>query len=109
MTITGVTPGEVSVASRTYLFLAATGSTAPTDATTALGAPWKCVGLTTPDSVSFSTSPSFKEVPSGQSDYPAIRFQDADSATLAAQLLQFSGKNFKAVYGGGTLSAIAGS
>jgi hypothetical protein len=108
MTITGLTPAEITVASRAYLFLAPVGTAAPTDATTALSATWKCVGLTTPDSLAFSTSPSFKEVPSGQSDYPALRFQDADAATLAVQLLQWSGANFKAVYGGGTLTEVTG-
>lgn len=109
MTIAGLTPAEITVASRTYLWLAPVGTTAPLDATTAMPTPWKCAGLTTPDSLAFSTSPSFKEVPSGQSDYPALRFQDGDSATLAVQLLQWSAKNFQAVYGGGTVSTIAGT
>ena len=108
MTIAGITPAEVTVASRTYLWLAPVGTVAPADATVAMGTGWKCAGLTTPDSLAFSTSPSWKDVPSGQSDYPAIRFQDGDSATLAVQLLQWSARNFKAVYGGGTVTALAG-
>lgn len=108
MTIAGITPAEITVASRAYLWLAPVGTPAPVDATTALAAPWKCAGLTTPDSLAFSTSPSFKEVPSGQSDYPALRFQDGESATLAVQLLQWSSKNFIAAYGGGSISTITG-
>ncbi|MGL5816650.1 MAG: hypothetical protein ACRCYR_03735 [Phycicoccus sp.] len=103
MPITGLTSSEINVAARSYLFLAPVGTAAPVDAVTDPATPWKCVGLTTPDSLSFQTSPSFKEVPSAQSDYPALRFQDGDAATLAVQLLQWSAKNFQAVYGGGAI------
>lgn len=104
MTIAGLDKSQITVASRTYLFLAPVGSTAPADSQEALDPAWVCVGLTTPDSLAFSTNPSFKEVPSAQSDYEALRFQDADSATLGVQLLQWSAANFQAVYGGGTVT-----
>ena len=105
----GFNSNEITVAARTFLHLAPVGTTAPADATVALGASWLNVGATTPDGTQFTTSPTFQEVPTAQSDYPAIRFQTADDATLAVVLLQWNLTNFKAVYGGGSITTIAGS
>jgi hypothetical protein len=97
---------QILVPARTYVYLAPVGTTAPEDATTALDPAWKSVGFTTPDSLSFSTEPEFQEVTSAQSDYPTLRFQTSDSATLAVTLQQWNAPNFQAVYGGGTIEEI---
>lgn len=97
---------QIVVPARTYLWLADVGATAPVDASTAMGTGWFNCGYTTPDSMQFSTDPQFQEVPSAQSDYPVFRFQTSESATVAVELLQWSGPNFKAAYGGGTVTAV---
>lgn len=105
----GLDNTQLTVAARTYLYLGDVGAVAPTNVTTAVGSDYKNVGHTTPDSMSFSTEPNFVEVPSAQSDYPVLRFQTSDSATLAVQLLQWSSGNFQAVYGGGTITTVVGT
>ncbi|MEQ7008467.1 hypothetical protein ABN028_20035 [Actinopolymorpha sp. B17G11] len=103
-----ITPSEIVVPSRTYVYLAAVGSTAPADATTALAAPWVNVGLTTPDSLAFNTEPEFEEVTSAQSDYPTRRFQTSDAAAIECDLQQWNAANFQSVYGGGEITTITG-
>jgi hypothetical protein len=102
----GQDSSQIIVAARTNIFLAPKGTAAPADALVALAAPWLNVGLTTPDSLSFSTEPNFQEVPTAQSDYPALRFQTDETATVAVELLQWNTSNFQSVYGGGTVTEI---
>lgn len=97
---------NILVPSRTYVYLALLGTAAPADHAAALGAGWKNVGHTTPDSLSFNTEPEFEEVQSAQSDYPVRRFKASESATVSVDLLEFSAANFKSVYGGGTVTEI---
>lgn len=98
---------NTTVIARAKVYLAPVGTVAPVDATTAPGAGWIDVGYTTPDSLSFSTDPQFEEIQTAQSDFPVRRFQTSDSASLNVDLLEWSGANFKAVYGGGTVSSPA--
>lgn len=74
--------------------------------TGALPAPFTEVGLFTPDSLNWSTEPSFEEVRSHQSFYPTRRMQTEDNATLSVDLQEWSADNFIATYGGGTVEAI---
>jgi len=97
---------ETVVPSRTFVYLAPVGTTAPADATVALAAGWRSVGHTTEDSLKFNEEPNFEEMKSAQSDFPVRRFQTSDSATIEVDLQQWSGENLKAVYGGGTISEI---
>jgi len=61
----------------------------------------------TPDSLGWSTDPSFEEVRSHQSNFPTRRFQTEDAASIEVDLQEWSGSNFQAVYGGGTITTIA--
>lgn len=97
---------QILIPARTYVYLADVGTTAPVDAVVALDAGWVNVGLTTPDSLSFSTSPEFQEVESAQSDYPSLRFQTKESATVSVQLQQWNSANLQAVYGGGVVTEV---
>ncbi|MFJ5121959.1 hypothetical protein [Kitasatospora sp. NPDC088548] len=97
---------ETVIPSRTFVYLAPTGTAAPADATVALAAGWRSVGHTTEDSLKFNEEPSFEELKSAQSDFPVRRFQTSDSATIEVDLEQWSGPNFVAVYGGGTITEI---
>lgn len=100
---------QITVAQMARVYLAAVGTAAPADSTVALAAPWRDVGYFTPDSLNFSTDPSFEEVRSHQSNYATRRFQTEDAATAEVDLQQWNGDNFKAVYGGGTITTIAGT
>jgi hypothetical protein len=97
---------RIVVAQMARVYLADVGTAAPADATTALAAAWKEVGYFTPDSLAWATDPSFQEVRSHQSAYPTRRFQTEDTATAEVDLQEWSEANFKAVYGGGTVTEI---
>jgi hypothetical protein len=97
---------QIQVPSRTDVWLAPKGTAAPADCTEAPEAAWFNVGYTPEDSLTFATEPTFGEVKSAQSNYPTLRFQTGDSATVSVDLQQWNGDNFKAVYGGGTLTEI---
>lgn len=95
---------ETVVPARVYVHLAPTGTAAPTTTVGALGVGWLNVGHTTPDSLSFNTEPEFAQVDSHQSDYPIRRIQTSESAAVSVNLLQWNAANFKAAYGGGTVT-----
>lgn len=101
-----VDKARIVVAQMARVFLAVPGTAAPADATTALAAAWKEVGYFTPDSLGWSTDPSFEEVRSHQSNFPTRRFQTEDAATAEVDLQEWSGDNFRSVYGGGTITEI---
>ena len=98
---------NIVVAQMARVYLAPIGTAAPTDPVTAMPTAWREVGLFTPDSLGWSTDPSFEEVRSHQSNYPTRRFQTEDAATVSVDLQEWSGENFKAVYGGGEVITIA--
>ncbi|AWI32690.1 hypothetical protein [Streptomyces tirandamycinicus] len=97
---------HIVVPARTRVWLAPVGTAAPADATVAMPAGWYSVGLTTEDSLKFNEEPQFEQVKSAQTDFPSRTFQTSDSATLEVDLQQWNAKNFKAVFGGGTITEI---
>jgi hypothetical protein len=99
-------PARQTVAQMARLHLSPVGTIAPADAVAALAAAWLEVGLFTPDSLTFATDPSFNEVNSHQSNYPTRRIQESDSATVSVDLQEWSGENFRSVYGGGTVTML---
>jgi hypothetical protein len=94
---------RIRVAQMARVWLAPVGTAAPGDHIMAMPAGWRDVGYFTPDSLGWSTDPSFEEIRSHQSDYPTRRFQTEDAATIEVDLQEWSGENFIAVYGGGTI------
>uniref|UniRef100_UPI003F497414 phage tail tube protein n=1 Tax=Streptomyces sp. CA-136453 TaxID=3240050 RepID=UPI003F497414 len=98
---------QTVVPARTRVWLAPVGTAAPADATAAMGAGWFSVGLTTEDSLKFQEEPQFETIKSAQSDFPTRTFQTSDSATVEVDLQQWNGRNFMAVFGGGTITEIA--
>lgn len=68
---------------------------------------WREVGLFTADSLGWTTDPTFEEVRSHQSNYATRTFQTEDAASAEVDLQEWSGENFKAVYGGGTVTEVA--
>lgn len=95
---------EILVPARAYVYLAPTGTVAPATSTEALDPAWVNVGLTTPDSLSFSTQPQFQDVNSHQSDFPTRRFQTSESAAIQVDLQQWNAKNLIGVFGGGSVT-----
>lgn len=100
---------NIFVAQMARVWLAPVGTVAPADPVVAMGTGWLEVGLFTPDSLSWATSPSFEEVRSHQSNYPTRRFQTEDAATASVDLQEWTGQNFIAVYGGGTVVNVPAS
>lgn len=90
------------------VYLAPVGTAAPADPVIAPAAAWKDVGYFTPDSLSWSTDPSFEEVTSHQANFPTRRWQTSDSATVEVDLQEWSEANFRAVFGGGTVTTVTG-
>jgi hypothetical protein len=91
------------------VYLAPVGTIAPDGPVATLDPAWKDVGLFTPDSLEWATNPGFQEVNSHQSNYPTRRFQTTDAATVQVDLQEWSGDNFKSVYGGGTVTSVTPS
>lgn len=89
------------------VYLAPVGTMAPAGPVAELDEDWLDVGYFTPDSLQFATDPSFEEVRSHQSNFPTRRFQTQDAATAQVDLQEWSATNFKAVYGGGTVTVVA--
>ncbi|MEU7228933.1 hypothetical protein [Streptomyces chrestomyceticus] len=100
---------QIVVPARTRLWLAPVGTKAPADATSTMPEGWYSVGLTTEDSLKFAEEPQFEQVKSAQTDFPSRTFQTSDSATVEVDLQQWNAKNFKAVFGGGTITEITPS
>lgn len=100
-------PGQLVQAKTVSLYLGAVGSTLPAGLG-APAAPFFNVGLTNPESCRFRVSPEFENVMAHQSNYPIKVLQTADAAGMDVDLLQWNGDNFRAVYGGGTITEIAG-
>lgn len=99
-------PNRMVVAQMARVWLAPVGTAAPTDPVSPMPTAWKDVGLFTPDSLGFSTDPSFEEIRSHQSNFPTRRFQTEDAASAEVDLQEWSAANFKAVFGGGTVTKI---
>jgi hypothetical protein len=98
---------NIVVAQMARVYLAPVGTAAPAGPAVAMPTPWREVGLFTPDSLSWSTDPSFEEVRSHQSNFPTRRFQTEDAASVSVDLQEWNAANFIAVYGGGTVVTVA--
>lgn len=100
-------PNQLVQAKTVSLFLGPVGTVIPADLT-APATPFYNVGLTNPESCRFRVSPEFEKVFAHQSNYPVKVLQTADAAGMDVDLMQWNADNFKSVYGGGTISEIAG-
>lgn len=98
-------PFFMFVAGMARVYLGEVGTPAPTTMDPATwDAGLKEVGLFTRDSLNFSTNPSFESITSAQSAYPTRRIENGAEGTLAVDLQEWKADNFKAVYGGGTVT-----
>jgi hypothetical protein len=99
-------PTKIFVPQSAKLYLGPVGTIAPDGPTVAPAAAWVEVGLFTPDSLQMATNVNFETVTSHQSNWPTRRFQTTESATIQANLQEWSTANFKAVYGGGAVTTV---
>lgn len=99
-------PDRITVAGRVHLFLAPVGTIAPANSAAVLDPAWREVGFTTEDGTSFPSEPEFNDLFAHQSDYAVRTVQTRDSATVQADLMEWSADNFAAVYGGGEASEV---
>jgi hypothetical protein len=98
---------RVTSAQRAKISLGPVGTVMPVDVTTPLAAAFFDVGLTTPDSLTFTTEVDFNSIAAHQSDYDVRRLQTSASGAFAVSLLEWSAANFQAAYGGGTVSMVS--
>lgn len=95
------------VAQMARVWLAPVGTAAPGDPVQVMPTGWREVGLFTPDSLGWSTDPSFEQIRSHQSKFPTRTIQTEDAASVEVDLQEWTAKNFQAVYGGGTIVEVA--
>lgn len=98
-----LTSGAVVVAGTGELYIAASGTTAPTDATSALPVAWKGLGYTTEDGVSFSLSRETTDLNAWQGSKLRV-LTTAEPITVTASFLETKTDVLLTAFGGGTVS-----
>lgn len=96
-----VVPGNLVIS------VAPLGTAAPADETSAYPSGWTDLGFTQPDASKFTTSPTFEEVRSHQSDFPTRVIKTGDALSVETVLQEFSRQTLTTVFGGGTLTTVA--
>lgn len=97
---------QMFVAQMARVWLAPVGTLAPAGPATIMPTGWVDCGLFTPDSLGWSTDPSFEQIRSHQSKFPTRNIQTEDAGAVSVDLQQWNAANFKAVYGGGTVVVV---
>ena len=99
---------EVVVGGDGGVYVAAVGTTGPTDIETALDAGFTHLGYTTDDGLSLSPGMDITEIPAWQSFYPVRRIVTARSFDMGFTLLQWNQESIKLAFGGGSFATTAG-
>lgn len=100
---------ETIIAGTGHIYLAAVGSTAPTDATTTPAAAFTDFGYTTEDGVSFNISPSTDALKGWQSFFDLRRFVTGIEFSINFRLLQHNYETLKLWLLGGTSTGTGGA
>lgn len=103
---------QTVVPSSATLWIAPTGTTAPTNVTTAMGtvaAAWKDVGLIAEDGLAFGEDKQNFDVRAFGISAPVREGIRSKVNSLTVQLLQHNTLNFQTVYGGGTVTITSGT
>lgn len=98
----------VRVAGTGEIYYAPAGTTAPTDATTALGNSWKGVGYTSPDGVSLTFSRDTTDIDAWQGSKLRV-VTNAEPVTLGFTLLETKTDVLLLAFGGGTIVSSGGN
>ena len=96
-----LTASQVRVPGTGELFVAAVGSPAPTDVSTALGAPFAGLGYTQEDGATISRSLDREPIPAWQSIQPLGYIYNGGELTVAAAMLQSNSEVAALWFGGG--------
>lgn len=93
---------QIVVAANGVVSVAAVGTTAPTDPTTALAAGWVNLGYVTEAGVKFKDTKTIQDVNAWQSFYPVRKIITAKDATLEFSLEQWTINTIMLAFGGGS-------
>lgn len=100
-------PERIVIPGRLRLWLADGTATAPTTAVSAMPSGWRDVGLTQPEGTEFVRGFEQVSVMSHQSDYPTRKGVTSRTGRINANLQEWSGDNFAATLGGGTVTEVS--
>lgn len=95
---------QLVIAGTGTIYVAAVGTSAPTDIVTAFSGSWTDLGYTTEDGVTFNTARSIQSIPAWQSDYPVRRKVTSRDSSLGFVLMQWNTANLKLAFGGGAVT-----
>lgn len=98
---------ELVVASSGSIAVAPVGTTAPTDASGALGSGWIELGYATEDGVTLSASPTIEEFPAWQTRQPVRRELTAQEVQASFGLQQWNADTVALAFGGGTVTEVS--
>lgn len=99
---------EIRIAGVGHVYVAPTGTTAPTDVATTLPVAWKELGYTTIEGVDLAYSVTQNEIKSWQARSP-VRYFNEEVKLTAKFMLQQWNKNTVPFYFGGGATAVNGS
>lgn len=96
--------GDIVVAGNGQVHVAVVGSTAPTDADSALSAAWTHLGLISEDGATFTDSKDIENIGAWQSFYPVRRIVTGRDAMVSFVLRQWNEQTVPFALGGGTIT-----
>jgi hypothetical protein len=99
---------EIVVGANGKILVAAVGTTAPTDVTTAWAAAWWDLGYATDDGVTLTDSKTINGKAAWQSFYPVRRIVTARDFQAKFTLIQWNMATIEFAYGGGQISSLGG-
>lgn len=100
--------GKIVVGASGTVYVAPVGTTAPTNATTALNAAFKELGYVSEDGVTVTPEQSFSPVMAWQTAYKVRTLVTARGLTLEFVLREFNLQSLPFAFGGGTLTFATG-
>lgn len=100
-------PERIVIPGRARLWLGDGTAVAPTTAISTMPVGWRDVGLTAVDGLSFQRGFEQLSVMSHQSDYTTRKAITSRSGRMNALLQEWSGDNFLAAQGGGTVTEVS--
>lgn len=95
---------QIVVGGNGKVYVAPVNTTAPDDATTALGSGWVDLGYLSEDGVTATFAKTTETIRAWQSLYPVRRITTEASATVSFALRQWNSKTVPFALGGGTVS-----
>jgi hypothetical protein len=95
---------QIRIAGSGHIYVAAVGSTAPTDVTTAWAAAWTEIGFTDEDGVTVNDEKEITDIGVWQLMYAARRIITSRNFTVSFNLRQWNRDTLALAFGGGTVT-----